>query len=103
MGHLAVHDVDPPDQGGLNAAGFGEAGIGEELNVAIGDVGQGLGGSAGIGARHVRHAIVRCAFVHEDRVVMGGGAGGFSAAALVNGDVHKDAARPHAAEHFAAD
>ena len=92
----------PPSKRGLEAAGFGQAVVGEHFDVAIGHVRQRLRGGARVGAGHVGHAIMRHAFLDKDRIVMRGGARGFGAAALVNGDVHQHAAGPHAAQHVAA-
>src|SRR2546425_270632 len=47
VGELAVHDVDAAGQCGIKAARFGQPVIGQQFDVAVSDVGQGLGGGAG--------------------------------------------------------
>ena len=94
--------VDAADQRRLLLAGFGQPVIGQQLEVAVGHVRQRLGRRARVGAGHVGHAIVGDAFLDEDRVVVRRRARGLGAAALVDGDIHQHAARPHPPQHVAA-
>jgi len=87
----------------LATAGTGQSLIGDQLDVRVGDIGEGLSGGAGVGAGHVGHAVVENTFLNVDRIVMGGGTGGFGAAPLIDGDVDENAAGTHAAEHGAGD
>src|SRR5512140_674318 len=103
MGQLSADDVDAPEKSRLDAAGLGEAGIGQHFDVAVSDVGEGLGGGASVGTGHVRHAIVRNAFLDVNGMIVGRRVGRFSAAALVDGDVHEDTPRAHAAQHLVVD
>ena len=66
-------------------------------------IGQGEGGGAGDRAGHVGHAVMHHAVLYIGRLRMRGGPAAFEAAALVDGDVHQDGARPHAADHLAGD
>ena len=102
-GDLAALHVDAANQGGLQLARFRQAVIGQKLDVAMGDVGQGLGRGARIGAGHVGDAIVGDAFLDKDRVVVSRCVRGLGAPALVDGDIHQNTAGAHAAEHFAVD
>lgn len=98
-GQLAVLDADAGQETRLALAGAGEALVGNQLHKRIGHVGQGLGGGAGVGPGHVGDAVVNHAFFDVGGLVVGGGAGGFRATALVDGDIHKDAPRAHPFEH----
>ena len=99
-GELAVVSIDAADQFRCLFARLGEAVVGEQLDVAVGDVGQRLGGGTGVGGRHVCHAVVSHALLDKHRVVVHGRAGGLCAAALVDGDIHQHAALAHAAQHL---
>jgi len=87
----------------LALAGAGESLVGNQLHKRIGHVSEGLGGGAGVGPGHVGDAVVDHALLDVGGLVVGGGTGGFGAAALVDGDVHKNAARAHPFEHRAVD
>ena len=83
--------------------GFGQAAIGEGLDIGKGHVRQRLRRGAGVGAGHVGDAIVEDVLLDKNGIVVGGGARGFRAAALVDGDVDEDAAGFHRAQHGARD
>ena len=102
-GQFAILDTDAGEETGLALAGAGETLVGNQLDERIGDIRQGLGGGAGVSARHVGHAVVNHALLHVGRLVVGGGTGGFRAASLVDGDVDEDAAGTHPLEHRAVD
>ena len=102
-GELAVLHADAGEQAGLALAGTGKTLIRDQFDKRIGDVGQRLGGGAGVCPGHIGDAVMHDTLLHIDGVVMGGGPGGFRAAALVNGDIDEDAARAHPLEHRAID
>jgi hypothetical protein len=77
--------------------------VGNQFDVGIGDIGEGLGGSSGISARHICNAVVKNAFLNINRIIVRGGAGSLSAATLINSDVDKDTTRAHAAKHGTGD
>ena len=95
--------VEAAEEGGVFGAGFFEAVVGELFDVAVGDVGEGLGGGAGVGGGHVRDAVMDDAFFDVGGMGVGGGPAGFGAATLIDGDIDEDAAGTHAAKHFAVD
>ena len=53
-GEVAVVSIDAADQFRCLFARLGEAVVGEQLDVAVGDVGQRLGGGTGVGGVVVR-------------------------------------------------
>ena len=57
MGNPAVFDVETVGQGGI-AIERRQTGIGQGQDVGQGAVFQGLGGGAGHGSGHIRHAVV---------------------------------------------
>ena len=74
MSEPSIHRVDTTGKGWLTFAGFLQTEIGEQLDVAISDVRQRLGGCAGVGGRHVGDAVMDNFFLDVDRVEMSGGA-----------------------------
>ena len=87
----------------MATTGAGESLVSNQFNIRVGDVGESLGGGAGVGAGHVGDAVVKYTFFHIDGIVVGCRTGGFGAAALIDGDIHEDAAGTHASEHGAGD
>ena len=77
--------------------------VGDEFDIGIGDIGEGLGGSTSISTRHICDAVVKNAFLNINRIIVRGGAGSLRAATLINGDVDKDTTRAHAAKHGTGD
>jgi hypothetical protein len=77
--------------------------VGDEFDIGIGDIGEGLGGSTSISARHICDAVVKNALLYIYGIVVGGGAGSLRATTLINGDVDKDTTRAHAAKHGTGD
>lgn len=102
-GDMAGKGVDAAEKLGAGGAGGGDAFVSNETYPLLGGVVECLGGGAGVGGGHVCDAVVDDAFFLVGGILVGGGAGGFGAAALIDGDVHKDAAGLHDAEHFSGD
>ena len=102
-GEFAVLHADAGEQAGLPLAGTGKTLVRDQFDKRIGDVGQCLGGGAGVGPGHIGNAVMHDTLLHIDGVVMGGGPGSFRAAALVDGDIDEDAAGAHPLEHRAVD
>ncbi len=61
------------------------------------------GGGPGHGARHVGDAVVHDPFDLVDRILMRGGARGFEATALIDGDIDDGGAGFHGLQLFARD
>ena len=100
---FAIHHVDSAEQCRLLRARFCQSVIREHFNVSIGHVRQRLRRRARIRARHVRHAIMRHAFLDKDRIVMRRGPRSFRASALIDRNIHQHAAGTHPPQHFAPD
>jgi hypothetical protein len=102
-GELSVLGADASEEPGLALGSDGEAVVGDEFDERVGNVGKSLGSGSGVSAGHVGDAVVEDAFFDVDGVVVGGGAGGFGAAALIDSDINEDASRAHTAKHGAGD
>ena len=97
---LAHRAVDSRQQLGLGAAGVLQGFVRQEHDPPRGHVTERLGGCAGIGARHVGHAVVKDVFLEIGGIIVGGGAACLGAAALVDGDIHQDTSRCHLFQHL---
>jgi hypothetical protein len=73
VGEVAVLGVEAAEEGGVFGAGFFEAVVGELFDVAVGDVGEGLGGGTGVGGGHVRDAVMDDTFFDVGGMGVGGG------------------------------
>jgi hypothetical protein len=102
-GEFSVLSADAGEESGLALGGDGEAVVGDEFDDRVGNVGKSLGSGSGVSAWHVGDAVVEHAFFDVDGVVVGGGAGGFGATALIDSDINEDASRSHTAKHGAGD
>ena len=102
-GEVALEAVHAAGEFGAELAGFGKPAFGNEVDVAVGDIRQGLGGGAAVGTGHIGDTIMDHAFLDIRRMVVSGGPGGFGAAALVHRDVHEHTPSGHELEHFAGD
>ncbi len=102
-GQFSILCADPREETWLTLGGHGQTVVGDKFDVGVGDIGEGLGGSSGISARHIGDAVVQNALLDINRIVVGGGAGSLCATALINGDVNQDTARAHPAKHGAGD
>ena len=102
-GEFSVLSADAGEESGLALGGDGEAVVGDEFDERVGNVGKSLGSGSGVSAWHVGDAVVEHAFFDVDGVVVGGGAGGFGATALIDSDINEDASRSHTAKHGAGD
>ncbi len=103
MGDGAGADVEALGEAGVFFGGFVPAFVGDGEGVGGGGVAEGEGAGAADGSGHVGDAVVDDAVDDVGGVFVGGGAGGFEAAALVDGDVDDDAAVLHHFEVFAGD
>ena len=83
--------------------GDGEAVVGDEFDERVSNVSESLGSGSGVSAWHVGDAVVEDAFFDVDGVIVGGGAGCFGTAALIDSDIDEDASRAHTAKHGAGD
>ncbi len=77
LGHSFNHEfpilhVDATTQSRLASAGFFEAVIGQQFNVALRHIRERLRGGARVGGRHVCDAIVDDAFFNVYRIVVRG-------------------------------
>ena len=103
IGHVAAARYSRPrrDRGALRRRAPTPL-FGEFQQIGKGRVGEREGGGMRNGGGHVRNAIVEHVVDEVDGVGMGGGVGGFEAAALIDGDIHHDGAALHAGDHVAA-
>ncbi len=84
-------------------AGLFQTLVGQFQEIRERGVGQGEGGGVRHGGGHVRDAVVEHAIDEINGIGMGGGVGGFEAAALIDGDIHDHCAALHVGDHIAAD
>ena len=67
-GDLAVHNIDAAEQFRLGGDGFGKAAGGDEVHLRECDVGERLGGGAGISAGSQQHAMAALGeLIHGER------------------------------------
>ena len=102
VGEVALVGVDA-----FGCAGVlfeGGVGIGGQLeDVGLGGVGEGECAGVGDGGGHVGDAVVDYAVDLVRGIGVGGGAGGFDAAALIDRDVYDDSAFFHFGDHAGGD
>jgi hypothetical protein len=103
VGEAAGEGVDALGDTGVGQDSGAGAQVGELEDVGEGCVGEGERAGVGHGCGHVRDAVVNNAVDDVAGVGVGGGPGGFDAAALVDGDVDNDCALLHLADHGRGD
>src|SRR6185437_3093833 len=103
VGELAFVGVKAFGEAGIGFEGGFGAEVGELEDVGESRVGEGERGGVGHGGGHVGNAVVDDAVDLVAGVGVGGGLGGFDAAALIDGDVDDDGAFFHTADHLLGD
>ena len=99
----ASEGVDAAEESRLTLASFGQAGISQQFNIAVGHISQSLSGGSRVRSRHVGDAVMGDPFLDKNRVVVRGRARRFGAPSLVDSDVNQHTAWTHSAQHVAAD
>ena len=92
MNDLAIADIHAKRQFGEGLQSSVKALVGDGQHIRQCGVGEGVGGGASDDAGHVGHAIVDDAFFDVGGIGVSGGTTGFSATALIDADVDKQAA-----------
>ena len=103
LGDWFAHEVSAEGGQALRQRAVGSGGARDAVGGDSGQVGQGgrrqgHGEGAGDGAGDVGHAIVDHALLDIGAAGVGGGPAGFEAAALVDGDIDRHTAGPHAGD-----
>ena len=102
-GDFPVEEIQAADEVWIFFECTRNAVVRDEFDVAVGHVCESLRRGARECGGHVCDAIMRHVLLDENRIVMRGGARSFRAAALIDRDVHEDAALLHHAHHLAID